>query len=334
MNNKFLLIMLLIISTRLHPLSLHQRKLLAGRALAALKKTLNSGRIHRILIIHPPTGTILGSLDRRGCFTAQYRPGSLFKLLTAWHLLCRNRLSPGEIFSCKSRFYLFENHRGTGRLIHENENSPGRNDYYKCALLRGHGPLNLIQAIARSCNIYFYNCYNRIDWMRMSRDFRRTGLSMYGGQLFPPQRLTHYILGAVGDRARTSLASAAVFVNTIVNNGRIIRLSDNGRGGSRQIETGKEAWRILRRGMRACVLRGTGRKLNIRGLPPAAGKTGTGRMGESIFRVNGWFLSYAPCHSPTILIAAFSRDSTGSGAPLKNSRFLYKKLTASGYFRR
>ncbi len=70
-------------------------------------------------------------------FTIPYSPGSVFKVVSALDAL-QNGVDPNDTFTCVGQFRF-----GT-RIFH-------------CNRASGHGKVNLTQAIARSCNCYFYN---------------------------------------------------------------------------------------------------------------------------------------------------------------------------------
>ena len=67
----------------------------------------------------------------------------------------------------------------------------------------------------------------------------------------------------------------------------------------------------LRKGLRKVVSGGTGGRLNVPTLPPAAGKSGTAEAppGEA----HAWFGAFAPFDKPEIVIVAFAEHSGGGG---------------------
>lgn len=70
--------------------------------------------------------------------------------------------------------------------------------------------------------------------------------------------------------------------------------------------------KTIKKGLRAVVSRGTGDKLNVPSLPPAAGKSGTAEAppGEP----HTWFMAYAPYAKPEIVVVAFAEHSGGGGS--------------------
>jgi penicillin-binding protein 2 len=72
-----------------------------------------------------------------------------------------------------------------------------------------------------------------------------------------------------------------------------------------------ETVRVLREGLRMVVTDGTAAILNDPGLPPVAGKTGTGE--DPPRPDHAWFGGYAPAGRPDLVIVAFGENSGGYG---------------------
>ncbi len=70
--------------------------------------------------------------------------------------------------------------------------------------------------------------------------------------------------------------------------------------------------KVLRKGLRQVVTRGTGTALNVPNLPAAAGKTGTAELPEKKTS-HAWFGGYAPYDDPEIVVVAFAENSYGGG---------------------
>ena len=76
-----------------------------------------------------------------------YPPGSTWKLITASGALQENVISPNSVLD------------DPGRLVVENKyapNDPAASQTFVCWKRDGHGLINMIGAIANSCNVYFY----------------------------------------------------------------------------------------------------------------------------------------------------------------------------------
>ncbi len=87
--------------------------------------------------------------------SAIYPPGSTFKLMTALAAL-ESGLDPEVEHYCRGHFDL-------------------GNRRFRCWEEKGHGKLNLVEAIERSCNVYFYNLAEQIGIEKISEMARRFG---------------------------------------------------------------------------------------------------------------------------------------------------------------
>ena len=70
----------------------------------------------------------------------------------------------------------------------------------------------------------------------------------------------------------------------------------------------------LKKGLRAVVAGGTGGKLNVPELPPAAGKSGTAEAPPG--KSHAWFGAFAPFDKPEIVVVAFAEHSGGGGGSI------------------
>ena len=70
----------------------------------------------------------------------------------------------------------------------------------------------------------------------------------------------------------------------------------------------------LKKGLRAVVASGTGNKLNVPKLPPAAGKSGTAEAPPG--KPHAWFGAFAPFDQPEIVVVAFAEHSGGGGSSI------------------
>ena len=87
-----------------------------------------------------------------------YAPGSTIKPILGISLL-EDRFDFNEKFVCKGEFYL-----------------PGRDRPYRCWKRDGHGEINLVEAIAQSCDVYFYKLSLALGIDKMALWFRHFGL--------------------------------------------------------------------------------------------------------------------------------------------------------------
>ena len=95
-------------------------------------------------------------LQNRG-LQSVYPPGSIFKLITAIAALNKGVITPETQFRCQGSFSL--------------------GDYsYECWKKEGHGSVNLKEAIAQSCNVYFYNVALRVGIEEIAKTARAFGI--------------------------------------------------------------------------------------------------------------------------------------------------------------
>jgi penicillin-binding protein 2 len=242
---------------------------------------------------------------------SSYPPASTFKIVMTTGILAENVFPPDQIVLCR-----------------------GELDYgdrlWRCHIRRpGHGRLNLQQAMAQSCDIYYWTVgrdflgVERI--VSYAREFgfgETTGIDLPGeisGFIPTPQwkdrRFHERWLG--GDTMNMSIGQGftlvtpiqmANMVSMVVNDGVIYQphllreVRDPLSGAVEQNVTPeiiheskveKSVFAAVRRDMRSVISEGTARfPLNIRSVQ-IAGKTGTGEVGLQN-RWHSWFSAYAP----------------------------------------
>lgn len=100
--------------------------------------------------------------------SAIYPPGSTFKLMVALAAL-ESRVNPQEHVHCNGGYQL-------GRRI------------FHCWKEEGHGSVDMVDAIEKSCNTYFFTIANRIGYQKITEMARRFGygekfdISLYGAR--------------------------------------------------------------------------------------------------------------------------------------------------------
>ncbi len=103
------------------------------------------------------------------CIRGQYPPGSTFKMMTALAALEKGVIDPGHEVFCSGVFTL-----GNAR--------------FHCWKAGGHGRLALVQGIAQSCDIYFYDVALRVGVDAIAAMARRFGLGDRLGVDLPGER--------------------------------------------------------------------------------------------------------------------------------------------------
>lgn len=223
----------------------------------------------------------------------QYPPGSIFKLVLAAGALDMGVITPATTFVCKGKFRL-------------------RNEERFCWKRGGHGELNLAQAIARSCNVFFYNTglLMGVDgiakYARMFGFGSRTGVEVESEQsgLVPTRQWKLRALGEKwydGETLPVSIGQGfvtvtpiqmAAYVNAIANGGvwvppTLFRKEDTQAPaamwelpkGSRTLPLNPAFFEVIRQGMVAAVHQrnGTAQRARSRRFT-VAGKTGTSQL--------------------------------------------------------
>ncbi len=253
-----------------------------------------------------------------------HSPGSLFKIIMADAGLEEGLLDDNPAVTCRGAAQYY------GRTFH-------------CSNRKGHGPLHLEQAIAKSCNIFFYDLGRRLGISRIAAHGEALGLGAPTGIDLPGERSgimpsPEWKLKArsdkwyAGETISVSIGQGAVSVtplqmiraiSAIVSGGVLttphvlLRADGPGAGGPdwpvRRIPIRPEHAARIRQGMWESVNNsGTGHNAAIPGLD-ICGKTGTvqvisnegkRRSGEDI-KDHSWFAGFASRDDPEIAIVVF-----------------------------
>lgn len=97
--------------------------------------------------------------------SATYQPGSTVKPLLAVAALTERVITPTDAITCVGHLY------------------PTRADIFKCDAV--HGPMELVDAIAKSCNVYFYTVGGRMGVERLSKWYGNFGFGHDTGMELP-----------------------------------------------------------------------------------------------------------------------------------------------------
>ena len=98
-----------------------------------------------------------------------YAPGSIFKVVTAYAALKKGAINSKSSFKCEGEFKLGNSTRS-------------------CWLKRGHGWVNLREAIATSCNVFFWNAGLKTGVKKISFTAKEFGLGKISGIELPGER--------------------------------------------------------------------------------------------------------------------------------------------------
>lgn len=246
-----------------------------------------------------------------------FPPGSVFKVISVCAALETTNVRPETTAYCTGRIYV-------GR----------RREPFKCwtSDRGGHGVVDLLSAIAKSCNIFFYDCVlrNNLDPDAIADYARRfglgetTGLGLRGevaGQVPAPKfsindtgqpwRIGNSLNFVIGqDRLTVTPLQMAVVAAALANGGKLptpnlvkrirwpsyLHRQDtiNLLGKMRPLRVKPETLQTVREGMRLAVTDDHGTAHFLRDLPiPAAGKTGSAQHVRDQ-PTHAWFIGYAP----------------------------------------
>lgn len=263
----------------------------------------------------------------------QTAPGSTFKMVSAVAAMQEGVISSlSETIRCNS---IFDKLAPT---IH------------RCWSSAGHGAMNLSNAIANSCNVYFYEVGYRLaqDGSGYNSDYGLARLEKYA-DLFglteksgvevtesEPKFSDEYpVPSAIGQGTNNyTTVGLARYLTAVANSGTVYQLSildkltdsqgnlieDYTPAVRNTIEIDNSIWNAIHAGMRSVVEK----KAYYRELPVnVAGKTGTAQEGRN--RTNhALFLSYAPYENPEISVTVRIAYGYSSDYAAQTARDVYK----------
>lgn len=253
-----------------------------------------------------------------------YSPGSIFKIIMASAGLQEGMLDDDPAVVCRGSAVYY------GRTFH-------------CAQKNGHGTVRLEQAIAKSCNIFFYELGRRLGISKIAENAHELGLGARTGVDLPEERSgvmpspewkmqTHKAKWYVGETISVSIGQGAVSttpiqiiraISAIATGGilatpHVLLHAENGaRKGNmwpiRRLPLNEEHSRRIREGMWESVNEwGTGHNA---ALPDQAicGKTGTvqvvGNENRRLMKENAedhsWFAGFGNRDNPEIAVVVF-----------------------------
>jgi penicillin-binding protein 2 len=261
-------------------------------------------------------------LDR--AIQARYPPGSTWKLAVAAMALKRGIVGPRSHMPIPCR----------GGLQYGNR-------FFRCWDAHGHGDLTLTEAIAQSCDVYFYQLGIKLGVTSLLEDanewgFRgRTGIDLpdeipsefptgpeYYDRLYGPRRWTSAValnlaIGQ-GENAQTLVQMVRLY-QQLASDGRVrtpfVVRAGPPPGTNASLDLSADQLTVLRRAMIAVVESGTARGSRLANVT-IAGKTATAQNPHGLD--HGWFIGFAPADKPEIVVGAiieFARHGTAV-APL------------------
>ncbi len=259
----------------------------------------------------------------------RYSPGSIFKIAVSLAALEKG-ISPNTKYFCPGYFKY-------GNLE------------FKCWYKPGHGKLDMIGAIAHSCNVYFYNLglkvgVEGIDKTCMEIELcEKTGIDIPGEKkgLLPTPEWKRIATGQPwyqGDTINLSIGQGyllltpievARFMSFFANGGKLITphflVFPERNFAVKTPPINQEHIKLLRKAMRKVVLTGTAIRLSYLKIK-VAGKTGTAQTisGGEGKENNSWFSGFAPFENPKICVTVIAErggHSTDLAVPIAGRVF-------------
>jgi penicillin-binding protein 2 len=264
---------------------------------------------------------------------SQYAPGSIFKIVVAAAGLQEGLVTPGDRVYCTGDFKL-------GQWT------------FRDWKAEGHGSVDLRDAVAQSCNVFFYHAGLKIGGAHIARyagEFglgQPTGIDLAGERsgLIPSPRTRRDRRAPAwlpGDTINMSIGQGQLLVTPMqvarfmaaVANGGVLwkprlvqRIERPGRGivwsdpgtVTGYVELSPMVWAFLRSSLWAVVNeeRGTGGGARLPGLD-VAGKTGTAQMIAKSRADRGqdhaWFAAYAPAKDPEVVVVVLAERGGRGG---------------------
>jgi penicillin-binding protein 2 len=240
----------------------------------------------------------------------KYPPGSPFKLATAAMGLKRG---------------LVDLH--THMPVSCNGGLQFGNRYFRCWKRGGHGSLDLVGAVAQSCDVYFYQLGLRLQLANILADgvsmgFRaRTGVDLvnetapiwpaavdYYDRRYGPRGWSNAVILnlSIGQGENTqTLINMVRFYAALAGDGKtpVPYVVAPERTETFDLGLTPEQLDGLRHALIAVVERGTAARSRAKEFT-VAGKTGTAQNASDPTRDHGWFLAFAPAEKPEIVVGA------------------------------
>lgn len=289
---------------------------LGGEAGAAVAMDPVTGEV--FALVSSPKGAP-GSLNR--AIRGTPPPASTVKIVTALAGLEEGVISPQTAVECRGKYQ-----------------APG----VTLGCWSTHGTVDLADALAHSCNCYFYEIADRLRkapgktrvaaWMERFGFGRDAGIELadeeLGGEV--PEREDY--LTAIGQgRFQATPLQVARMCAAVANGGTLVTptlLRSRGPPpAGEKVALAPASLAAVREGMRRTVQSGTAAGRGLSGLD-AAGKTGTAQVVSGRL-AHAWFTGYAPRERPRVVVSVFVDEGLEGGgekaAPIA-ARILAKAL--------
>lgn len=245
----------------------------------------------------------------------RYPPGSTYKMILAIAALERGVVTPSWRVQCGGSFRL-------GNKVFKD--------------LHVHGSVDMVEAIQKSCNVYFYQLMLKVgldDWAHYGAEFgfgKPTGIDIseenpgllptteWMNRRYGPKGWTRGFLPSLGigqGELGVSPVQMAAYAMVLANKGyyhrphavyavrdKQTRRIDSVAVKTRRVALASSTWTLVREGMRRVVMEpgGTASLARVKGIE-SAGKTGTAQNPHG--KDHSWFVGFAPVDNPRIAVA-------------------------------
>jgi len=271
----------------------------------------------------------------------QYAPGSTFKIVMATAALEEGVITPSTTFYCPGYLSVY-------------------NTVRRC--LGRHGFVNVHQALAHSCNVFFYQVGIRLEINRIAKWARKMGFGTPTGVdlpheargLMPSPEWKERVLKTPwypGETVSVAIGQGQVsvtplqlvrMVSVIANGGRLVHphLVRGGEADEPPVPLGihPETLAVVRDGMKAVVAGGTGWRARLSQVD-VCGKTGSAQVVASSrlersqddpsLLPHGWFVAFAPAENPEVAVAVLvEHGGSGGGAAAPVAREILARYFA------
>ncbi|HQI81144.1 MAG TPA: penicillin-binding transpeptidase domain-containing protein, partial [Deltaproteobacteria bacterium] len=261
-----------------------------------------------------------------------YPAGSVFKIVVALAGFHAGVLDPDAAVYCPGRFYL-------GRVS------------YGCWKPEGHGNVALVEAITKSCDVYFYTLGRTLGIDAMADMGFRLGLGRRTGiilkdespGLMPtrkwkrerfkqPWHPGEHVIAAIGQGyTLVTPLQVAKAMSAVVNGGRVYTpriIATEKSVLERDLNIPQRQIEIIKEGLKGVVEdpHGTAHSIWDRGIS-MGGKTGTAQVARGIvskrpdesdipfrLRDHAWFFGFSPVEKPEIVVVALLEHGGHGGA--------------------
>jgi penicillin-binding protein 2 len=257
---------------------------------------------------------------------ALYPPGSTFKIVTSLAELEERVMDPSHQIHCTGSYTM-----GAERRI------------FRCWKKEGHGWMNFHQALAQSCDVYYYQVGLKLGPSVIEKYAKAMGLGQRTGIDLPSEKrgslplawrssMRQYWLGgetlnyAIGQGAlqvtplQMANVAAAAGTRGMIYQPYIAAESQRFHEEKERLASPRElmrihasalSWRLLGASLEEVVRSGTGVASKVTGFT-VAGKTGTAQTTKG--DDHAWFVAYAPSDQPRVACAVLVENGGHGGA--------------------